>query len=53
MAVPKKRKTNSAKGQRRSHDALKPLQLIRAADGGLAPRRMLKAIKLGLAKSSK
>jgi ribosomal protein L32 len=53
MAVPKKRKTNSAKGQRRSHDALKPVQLVRTPDGGLAPRRLLKAIKLGLVKASK
>lgn len=53
MAVPKKRKTNSSKNQRRSHDSIKPAQLLRASDGGLAPRRMLKAIKLGLIKSAK
>jgi len=50
MAVPKKRTTKSAKGQRRSHDALKATALQRASDGTLAPRRLHKAIALGLTK---
>ncbi len=50
MAVPKKRTSKSAKGQRRSHDALKPVALQRASDGTLAPRRLHKAIALGLTK---
>lgn len=50
MAVPKKRTTKSAKGQRRSHDAIKPTQLQRASDGSLQPRRLHKAIALGLTK---
>lgn len=50
MAVPKKRTSKSARGQRRSHDALKPEQLQRASDGTLQPRRLHKAIALGLTK---
>lgn len=49
-AVPKKRTSKSKKGMRRSHDALKPTQLQRASDGSLAPRRLHKAIALGLTK---
>ncbi len=52
MAVPKKRTTRSAQGQRRSHDALVPVQLIEAA-GRLVPRRLKKAAELGLLKTSK
>jgi len=50
MAVPKKRTTKSAKGQRRSHDALTATQLQRASDGSLLPRRLHKAVSLGLTK---
>jgi len=50
MAVPKKRTSKSAKGQRRSHDALKPTQLQAASDGTLVPRRLHKAVTLGLTK---
>lgn len=50
MAVPKKRTSNAAKGQRRSHDAIKPAELQRASDGTLQPRRLHKAIALGLTK---
>lgn len=50
MAVPKKRTTKAAKGQRRSHHALKEPQLQTASDGSLQPRRLHKAVKLGLTK---
>ena len=49
MAVPKKRTTKSAQGQRRSHHALVPTQLIEVA-GNLVPRRIKKAVELGLIK---
>jgi hypothetical protein len=52
VAVPKKRTTRSAQGQRRSHDALKAPQLISVA-GRLIPRRLKKAAELGLLKFSK
>jgi len=48
MAVPKKHSTKSAKGQRRSHDALTPTQLVNGA-----PRRLALATKLGLVKKAK
>lgn len=51
MAVPKKRTTSSTQGQRRSHHALKPVQLQTASDGSLVPRRLLKAVSLGLIKT--
>ncbi len=50
MAVPKKRTSKSAKGQRRSHDALTVAQLQPASDGTLLPRRLHKAVTLGLTK---
>lgn len=50
MAVPKKRTTKSARGQRRSHDGLKPTQVQPASDGSLVPRRLHKAVTLGLTK---
>ena len=50
MAVPKKRTTKSAKGQRRSHDGLTAAQLQPASDGSLQPRRLHKAVALGLTK---
>lgn len=50
MAVPKKRTTKSTKGQRRSHEAVKPAQLQSASDGSLLPRRVHKAVALGLTK---
>ncbi len=49
MAVPKKRTTQSTKGQRRSHHALKPENLI-TINGTQVPRRLVKAAKLGLLK---
>ena len=49
MAVPKKRTTKAARGQRRSHDALKAPQLITTGSGPL-PHRLMKAAKLGLIK---
>jgi len=51
VAVPKKRQTRAAQGQRRSHDAIVPAQLVRSADGGLVPRRLKKAADLGLIKT--
>ena len=51
MAVPKKRTSRAAKGQRRSHDALVPTQLQPASNGALVPRRLLKAVSLGLIKT--
>jgi hypothetical protein len=50
MAVPKKRTTRGVQGQRRSHHALKPVQLQATADGTMVPRRLLKAVTLGLIK---
>ncbi|HSX14688.1 MAG TPA: 50S ribosomal protein L32 [Candidatus Saccharimonadales bacterium] len=50
MAVPKKRTTNSTKGQRRSHDALKQPQLVMVA-GVALPHRLVRAAKLGLLKN--
>lgn len=51
MAVPKKRTTRSTKGQRRSHDALASPQLQTASNGALVPRRLVKAVSLGLVKT--
>ena len=53
MAVPKKRTTRTVQGQRRSHLALTPVQLVRTAAGALVPRRLKKAAELGLLKTSK
>ncbi len=50
MAVPKKRTTKSARGQRRSHDALRVAELQPASNGSLLPRRLHKALSLGLTK---
>lgn len=50
MAVPKKRTSKSARGQRRSHDGLKAEQLQPASNGSLLPRRLHKAVSLGLTK---
>ncbi len=52
MAVPKKRTTRSSQGQRRSHLALTPVQLVMAA-GMLVPRRLKKAAEMGLLSKSK
>jgi ribosomal protein L32 len=54
MAVPKKRRTSSARGQRRSHDSLKAVSLIVEKNSGQAvPRRLHKAASLGLARVRK
>ncbi len=53
MAVPKKRTTRTAQGQRRSHLALSPVQLVRTTAGALVPRRLKKAAELGLLKTTK
>lgn len=45
MAVPKKRRSSSKQGKKRSHLALKPIETVAGA-----PRRLSKAIKLGLVK---
>lgn len=50
MAVPKKRTTPSSQGQRRSHLALKPVQLVTTSNGALVPRRLKKAVEMGLVK---
>ncbi len=50
MAVPKKRTSKTRKGNRRSHDAITAPHLQTASDGILAPRRLHKAISLGLTK---
>ena len=50
MAVPKKRTSKSARGQRRSHDGLELTQLQPASNGSLLPRRLHKALSLGLTK---
>jgi hypothetical protein len=50
MAVPKKRTSKTRRNQRRSHDAVVVGQLQPASDGNLAPRRLHKAISLGLTK---
>jgi hypothetical protein len=48
-AVPKKRTTRGAQGRRRAHLALQPTQV---QPNGL-PRRLAKAVSLGLIKTSK
>ena len=53
MAVPKKRTTRSSQGQRRSHLALQPIQLVRTTDGRQIPRRLKRAAELGLLKTVK
>ncbi len=52
MAVPKKRTTRGAQGQRRSHDALKHPNLI-TVNGMTITRRLKKAAELGLLKLTK
>lgn len=49
MAVPKKRTSKAAKGQRRSHDALSAPQLT-TVSGKPMPHKLVKAAKLGLIK---
>lgn len=53
MAVPKKRTTRSAQGDRRAHQALVAKQLVSTTSGALVPRRLKKAAELGLLKTSK
>lgn len=50
MAVPKKRRSSSKQGKHRSHQALKPVQLISTSTVGAIPRRLVKAAQLGLVK---
>lgn len=51
MAVPKKRTSKAAKGQRRSHDALKAEQLVTEPTSGLViPRRFYRAAQKGVAR---
>lgn len=49
MAVPKKRRSSSKQGKKRSHLALKPTQLVQSKTGAI-PRRLVKAVSLGLVK---
>ncbi len=52
MPVPKKRRTSSTRGQRRSHDNLESLQLMYEKNSKLnVPRRLKKAAELGLLKT--
>ncbi|MCX6804901.1 MAG: 50S ribosomal protein L32 [Patescibacteria group bacterium] len=54
MAVPKKRRTSSTRGQRRNHDSLVAVNLVVEKTSGQAvPRRLHKAASLGLARSRK
>ena len=53
MAVPKKRTTSTRQGQRRSHQALEAKQLVLTSTGSLVPRRLKKAVELGLVKIKK
>lgn len=53
MAVPKKRTTRGAQGQRRSHHALTETAVVPAPGGLQIPRRLLKAATLGLLKRTK
>jgi len=53
VAVPKKRTTRSTQGQRRSHLALKPENLVSTTTGNLIPRRLKRAAELGLLKNLK
>ncbi len=47
MPVPKKRRTSSTRGQRRSHDSLKSLQLMYEKNSKLnLPRRLHRAATL-------
>ncbi len=51
MAVPKKRTSKAAKGQRRSHDALKGEQLVTEPTSGMViPRRYARAAQKGVAR---
>jgi len=54
MPVPKKRTTSSTKGQRRSHDSLKSVELVFEKNSNVrVPRRLHKAASLGLARVRK
>ena len=54
MAVPKKRRTSSTRGQRRNHDSLTAVKLVVEKSSGKAvPRRLHKAAKMGVARSRK
>ncbi|MEI6169523.1 MAG: 50S ribosomal protein L32 [Candidatus Saccharibacteria bacterium] len=54
MAVPKKRRTSSTRGQRRNHDSLKAVSLVvEKSSGQTVPRRLHKAASLGLARTRK
>ena len=49
MPVPKKRRTSSTRGQRRSHDSLQSLQLMYEKNSKLnVPRSLKKAAEVGL-----
>lgn len=54
MPVPKKRRTSATRGQRRSHDAVTPLQMMYEKNSKLhIPRRLHKAASLGIARSKR
>lgn len=52
MPVPKKRRTSSTRGQRRSHDNLQSVQLMYEKNSKLnVPRSLKKAAELGIVRS--
>jgi hypothetical protein len=54
MPVPKKRRTSSTRGQRRSHDSLQSVQLMYEKNSKLTvPRRLVRAASLGMARVRK
>ena len=54
MPVPKKRRTSSTRGQRRSHDSLQAMQLMYEKNSKMSvPRRLHKAASLGIARVRK
>ena len=54
MAVPKKRRTSSTRGQRRNHDSLQAVSLVVEKTSGQAvPRRLHKAASLWVARTRK
>jgi len=54
MPVPKKRRTSSTRGQRRSHDSVRPLQLMYEKNSKLnLPRRLHRAASLNIARIRK
>ncbi|MSR68360.1 50S ribosomal protein L32 [Candidatus Saccharibacteria bacterium] len=54
MAVPKKRRTSSTRGQRRNHDSVRAVSLlVEKSSGQAVPRRVYKAANMGFARIRK